>query len=555
MALTAVLATIPSGPYINGYAVIPIVVVLLIWAFLLSWIDKDAPACRLPRQLINAGLLGGLVLAFIILLMAPLGLAIGLVVFIGIMLLEVGGYLGLRYKKVGLADIVDDLKEMVQTKGKKKQKDIKAAAGQIVIISKAGVPMTAPDPSVPERGQFDAAQLFLGDATRRGAERIDLVSSSDGAAVSYIVDGFVHQGPTMDRAAAAGAVNYLKFAAALDVSEKRKPQTGVFKTSLNGTKREMQLNTRGSSSGESMTVIADPKRRHPFTLDMLGFSPEQLETVRATIKEMGGLVLLAAPPRNGLTALEYAIVRGHDAFLQHILTVERSTEADLEGVTQNTLPTSATPAEEAKQVTWVVSQEPDVVLMASIEDSNSARDLAGYAENPAKRVYVGLRSGSALEALRHWRKLVGDDNLVANSLRLIIAARTVRVLCPACKIGYTPDPTLLKKLNMDPARVKTLYQARTTPARDSKGNPIPCEECNDLAFKGRSGVYELLVVDDEMKQLILNNGTESQIKNTFRKQRGHYLQEMALELVEQGTTSVAEVQRVMRPPETTAKKS
>ncbi|HUB27296.1 MAG TPA: ATPase, T2SS/T4P/T4SS family [Tepidisphaeraceae bacterium] len=529
--------------------------ILLIWAFLLSWIDKDSVECRLPRQAINSGLLGGLVLAFIILVTAPLGLAVGLAVFFGIMLVEVGGYLGLRYKKVGLSDIMDELKEMVQTKGKKKQKDIKAAAGQVVIINKAGVPMSAPDPSVPERSQYDAAQLFLGDGLRKGAERIDLVTSSDGASVSYTVDGFVHQGPTMDRSSASGAVNYLKFVTQLDVSEKRKPQAGIFKTSLNGSKREMQLNTRGSSSGESMTVIADPKKRHPLTLDMLGFSAEQLDTVRKTITDMGGLVLLAAPPRSGLTGLEYGIIRGHDAFLQHILTIERATEADLEGVTQNTLPTAATPAEEAKQVTWVVSQEPDVILMASIEDSNSARDLAGFAENPAKRVYVGLRSGSALEALRHWRKLVGDDNLVANSLRLIIAARTVRILCEACKIGYTPDPTLLKKLNMDPARVKTLYQARTTPARDAKGNPVPCEACNDLAFKGRSGVYELLLVDDEMKQLIVNNGTESQIKNAFRKQRGRYLQEMALELVEQGLTSVNEVQRVLRPAEAAAKKS
>jgi type II secretory ATPase GspE/PulE/Tfp pilus assembly ATPase PilB-like protein len=353
----------------------------------------------------------------------------------------------------------------------------------------------------------------------------------------------------MDRSTASGAVNYLKFAAGLDTAEKRKPQQGIFKVSLNGNKREMQLNTRGSSSGESMTVIVEPKKRHNFPLDALGFSREQLATVKKTIADMGGLVLLAAPPRSGLTALEYGVVRGHDAFLQHILTIERSTEAELEGVTQNKLPPSATPAEEAKQVAWVVSQEPDVILMASIEDSNSARDLAGFAENPGKRVYVGLRSASALDALRHWRKLVGDDNLAANGLRLIIAARTVRLLCEACKIGYTPDPTLLKKLNMDPARVKTLYQARTTPARDSKGNPIPCEACNDLAFNGRIGVYELLVVDDEMRQLILNNGTESQIKNAFRKQKGRYIQEMALELVEQGTTSVNEVQRVMRPAE------
>jgi general secretion pathway protein E len=221
----------------------------------------------------------------------------------------------------------------------------------------------------------------------------------------------------------------------------------------------------------------------------------------------------------------------------------------LEGVTQNTLPLSATAQEEAQKVSWVVSQEPDVVMIDAVEDSNSARDLAGFADAPNRRAYVGLRAGSAFEALKLWRKLVGDDNLAIKSLRLIIAGRAIRKLCEACKVGYTPDPTLLKKLNMDPAKVSKLFQARTSPQRDAKGNPVPCTFCNDLAFKGRVGVYELLVIDDVMRNLLLNNGTDNQIKQAFRQQKGRYLQEMALDLVEKGETSVNEVQRALRPPE------
>jgi general secretion pathway protein E len=295
-----------------------------------------------------------------------------------------------------------------------------------------------------------------------------------------------------------------------------------------------------------MTIISEPKKRHGFALGALGFSPEQLEIVKSTIQDVQGLVLITTPPGHGLTALEYAILRAHDAFLQHILTIERTPEQEIEGVTQNTLPVSATPQEEAKQVNWVVSQEPDVVLMATVEDSNAARDLAGFAENANKRAYVGLRAGSAFEALKQWRKLVGDDNLAIRSLRLVIAGRTLRKLCEACKVGYTPDPTLLKKLNMDPGRVNKLFQARTSPQRDAKGNPVPCGFCNDLAFKGRTGVYELLVIDDQMRELLLNNASDNEIKAAFRHQKGQYLQEMALDLVEKGETSVNEVQRVLR---------
>jgi len=549
MMALEVLATIPSGPYINGYLTPVVVVLLLVWAKLLTWIDKDAPLCRLPRQLINSGLFGGLLLAMFVFFVIPLSVWVGFSVLVGMMVVEVGAYLGLRYQKVGLKDLTATFKEMLKNKGKKEAKEGKAAAGQVVVINKAGVAMPMPDQQTPERQQYDAAQLMLNEPMKRSAERIDLVASSEGAAISYFVDGLLYEGPGLDRAAAAGVVSYFKFIAGLDINEKRKPQTGTFKTNLNGVKREMQLTVKGSSAGESMSVISEPKKRHSFNLAALGFSEDQLKIVKETIADGNGLVLLASPPGHGLTSLEYAVMRGHDAFLQHLITVERSVEQELEGVTQNLLPVACTAQEEAKQVAWVVSQEPDVVLMAAVEDSNSARDLAGYAENPGRRAYIGLRAGSAFEALKQWRKLVGDDNMAIKSLKLVIVGRAVRKLCEACKVGYTPDATLLKKLNMDPAKVSKLFQARSSPMKDAKGNPVPCTFCNDLAFKGRVGVYELLVIDEEMRNLLLNNGSDNQIKQAFRNQKGRYLQEVALELVELGVTSVNEVQRCLRPPE------
>src|ERR1700722_4752944 len=360
----AVLASIPTGPYINGYAVLGMVVVLVIFARLMTWVDKDAPLVHLNRQLMNVIMFAGLAVGVLVFLMAPLGLAVGFTVYIGILVVVLGVYLGLRYQKVGLSDIMQQLKDLTTSKNKKEAKEVKATAGQVVIVNKAGVPMPAPDPQTPEPQQYASLQLILTDALRRGAERIDVVGSNEGAAVSYLVDGFPYEGAVMDRSAAAAAIAMMKFVAGLDGNEMRKPQTGQFKTILNNVKREMKVTTRGSSTSESMTIIAEPKKRHSFSLDKLGFAPEQLQIVKDLITDGSGLVLLAAPPGHGLTALEYAIVRGHDAFLQHILTIERTPEQEIEGVTQNTLPVASTAQEEAKQVAWVVSQEPDAVLMA-----------------------------------------------------------------------------------------------------------------------------------------------------------------------------------------------
>jgi general secretion pathway protein E len=129
---------------------------------------------------------------------------------------------------------------------------------------------------------------------------------------------------------------------------------------------------------------------------------------------------------------------------------------------------------------------------------------------------------------------------------MIINARVMRKLCPSCKAGYTPDPGTLKKLSLDPEKVGKLYQARTQPLRDPKGNPIPCEFCKELMFKGRIGVYEILVVDDDVKAVVEAGGSANQLKAAFRKQRGMYLQENALLQVAIGETSIQEVLRVMR---------
>ena len=120
--------------------------------------------------------------------------------------------------------------------------------------------------------------------------------------------------------------------------------------------------------------------------------------------------------------------------------------------------------------------------------------------------------------------------------------------------SYAPDPNTLKKLNLNPEKVTTLFKARETPLRDPKGNPIPCTFCHDLRFKGRTGVFEFLIVDDDVREALrrdfaANGRPSSQFKAAFRKQRARYLQEEALALVERGDTSVQEVLRVLRGPD------
>ena len=245
-----------------------------------------------------------------------------------------------------------------------------------------------------------------------------------------------------------------------------------------------------------------------------------------------------------MTSALYAILRSHDVFIEHIHTLERDSDAGVEGVTQNKLAVTAPPEEEAKKIEWILSQEPDVIAMAPVESQQAALKLIEHAKS-GKRVYIAIRASSTFEALNYWRKLVGDDRLATRDLRLIINSRILRKLCSACKVGYAPDAPTLRKLGINPERVTALYQARTVPMKDQKGNIVPCNFCQELRFKGRVGVYETLMMDDEMRETVAAGKSPS---GAFRKQRGKYLQEEALALVEKGETSVQEVLRSQGRP-------
>jgi len=545
MALIAMLAAAPAGGgYANPFKILTILIVLLVWAKLLTWADKDAPIAHLPREAINTGMIAGMGVGYALFFFLP-NFAIAILALIFVFAIEVGAYLFIRNQKVGLGDLKGEIKNI--GKGMKKgEKVVKEVVGEVQFMNKSGALLPAPAAETPEAAVYSAIQQLFADPLKKGAEMLELIPADGMLAAAYTVDGFRYRGSSADREIGSEVVSYFKAQAGMDVADKRKPQTGSMKVVCAGKRLDIRVSTRGSTAGETMTLEVEPKKRHDLKLDQLGLFDEQLELLKETVSGTSGIVLVSAPKGAGLTSLMYAILRGHDAFLTHIHTIEREARADLEGITQNKLAPTATGAEEAKLVSWVIDQEPDTIAMTSLEDSKTAHQLIKFAKK-GKRVYVGMRVGSTQEALNQWRKLVGDDNLAMDALILAISGRTLRLLCNACKVGYTPDPMTLRKLNMDSDRVSKLYQARSKPILDPKGQPLLCEFCHELHFKGRTGIYELFMMDEDAKKAILAGGSATQLKMAFRKQRAKYLQEQALLLVEKGDTSVQEVLRVLKP--------
>jgi general secretion pathway protein E len=541
------LAAIDYGWYVNPWKVVALLVLLGVWLRLLTWADKDAEAAHLPRIPLNIGFLIGLILAFLLFLTLP-GFGIALAVFLVIMIAEVATYLVMRNQKVGLNDLGRQFNDWIKGFGSK-EKEVKAEAGQVVLINRKGNPMAPPATDSPDAPAFAAVQELLTEPLRRGAERIEMRPTEGAASVRYTVDGVTIEGRSIARDDAAAAVTFFKQLAGLDLNDRRKPQAGTMKTLMDGQKRDLEVHTAGSTAGEWVAIEVEPKKRHDVRMDELGLSDAQFNSVEEVIGLGEGIVLLATPPDQGLTTLLYAILRRHDAFLSHIQTVERAPKVDIEGISQNKLPANAPPAEEAKLVNWVCAQEPDVLMLDKVEDPRSAADLIKFA-GTGRRVYIGMRAGSTFEALQQWRQLVGDDKLAMKQLKLIVAGRLVRLLCTACKMDYNPDPETLRKLNMAPEKVGKLFTARTQPLRDSRGHEMICEFCLDLRFKGRIGVFEIFLIDDEVIDVVVAGGSVNQLKMLFKKQRQKYLLEQGLARAVVGDTSLQEVVRVIRATET-----
>jgi type II secretory ATPase GspE/PulE/Tfp pilus assembly ATPase PilB-like protein len=546
------LAATDFGPYVAWWKVLPFLVLFFLWTRLLTWIDKDAVKVLLPRQAINSGMLVGLLLGVAAFFLLPgFGLALGL--FTAAMLLTIGTYVGIRANKVGLADLRESLVEEFGSlfKGREKSEKDLIATGDFMFTPKTGPAVRNPDAEDPNRLGYEGLCQMLLDPMVKGAEAVELVPAGESSSLRYWVDGVAYDGAKLDKAAAAEGVSFAKRLAALDLDEKRKPQSGKFKLAFAGTKHDAQIKTQGNSAGESLRLELDVSKRYQYQAPQLGFTSDQLQFFNDNL-DASGLVLLAMPRGMGLTTLQYAMLRTHDAFTSHILTIERDPPIEMEGITQNRLPGRASPEEEAKLTAWVTSQQPNVVLLSGIESPQSAQELIAFASNGG-RAYVGVRAGDVFEAIEVWRKLVGSDAKAMSQLNYVVAGKVFRRLCDATKIPYAPDEKLLKQLGMHASKVTELYKPNTTGTiRDAKGNEVPDDICFGLGYRGRFGVYETFAIDDEVRQAVQANVGAQGLRALFRKQKRRYLQEMALSRVEIGDTSVQEFLRVLKPSDNKA---
>jgi type II secretory ATPase GspE/PulE/Tfp pilus assembly ATPase PilB-like protein len=361
--------------------------------------------------------------------------------------------------------------------------------------------------------------------------------------VTYYVDGAGLKQPSMPSDQAKFIIHFLKNIADLDIKEKRKPQKGAFVVAKGKETIEWEVTTAGSTAGEQI-LIKLLSVKDIAKLDEVGLMPDQLEQLNSLSRLKQGLFIVAGPKKSGVTSTFYALLRNHDAFMNSINTLEKHPSSEVLNITQNVYsPSDTGTTTYAKKLQEVIRMGPDIVGVADCEDSETARSACAGAKD-GKIIYVALEADSVIQALAKWLKLVGDKRLAADTLLGISNQRLLRKLCKECRQAYAPNKDIVRKFNINPEKTKVLYRAGKV-IYDKHGKPSECESCQGAGYVGRTGVFEMIVINDDLRKIIRDAKSLPEIGTHFRRAKMLYLQEQALRKVIAGITDINEMIRVL----------
>ena len=532
-------AAVEYGGYISQVKFSVLAVMFFAWMPLVNWVHADAQAVRTRvnfwTTIVSATGAG----ALIIWLLAPFFL-IGLLLYIIAVGATALAYIIHRNSRVSDFEkvlTVGHIKSLFVDENKK----IATVSKGMSFITANNNEVPLPKPKSPDAFGFKSACEVFEDALWRRASDIVFQPKPQGYSVIYRVDGVAMKQPERSREDMEYFIHYLKLLADLDVNQRRKPQTGTFQLVKDSQKIPWGVTTAGSTAGEQVRLIKLEEYRL-MKLDDIGLNPDQLEPLLSLGDIKSGLVIASGPKKSGVTSTLYALLRNHDPFMNNINTLERRPAAELGNITQHTFALSDSGTTTyARKLQSILRMGPDIV---GIEDCSEAllAQLACAAVNDGKIIYVTIEASSIIQALGKWLKLVPDKELLAQTLVGVLNQRLVRKLCSECRQAYQPNPELLKKLNMPADKIKLFYRPGEI-EYDKHGKPLLCENCQGTGFLGRTGIFETIVLNDELKAAIKQAKSLQEISSHFRRAGMLYMQEQSIKRVAQGVTSINEVIR------------
>lgn len=371
---------------------------------------------------------------------------------------------------------------------------------------------------------------MLGEAIKEGASDIHIETFENQLIVRFRVDGVLREILRPHRKMASMLVSRIKVMAKLDIAEKRVPQDGRITLRIAGRAVDVRVSTMPSSHGERVVLRLLDKNNARLNLTDLGMTAKNRSHFSSLIRKPHGIILVTGPTGSGKSTTLYAGLSEINSKDRNILTVEDPIEFDLQGIGQ----TQVNPRVEmtfARGLRAILRQDPDVVMVGEIRDIETAQ-IAVQASLTGHLVLSTLHTNTAAGAITRLEDMGIESFLLSSSLLAVLSQRLVRTLCPDCKVAHTPNEQELSILGVTDRDLE-IY------------TPTGCASCNQTGYRGRTGIHELLLVDESIRDLMHAGKGEQAIERHIRKFTPS-IREDGCHKVIAGITSLEEVLRVTR---------
>jgi general secretion pathway protein E len=371
---------------------------------------------------------------------------------------------------------------------------------------------------------------IISNATEMGASDIHLEPFSEDLILRYRIDGILHNFEAPPKRLNSALCTRIKIMAELDISERRLPQDGRIKLKVLGKDIDMRVSTLPTIHGESIVIRILDSTNLNVDLEKMGFPKKELEQFQKLIKKPYGKILVTGPTGSGKTTTLYGALQNINTSDKKIITIEDPVEYQIRGINQIHVKPKIG-LDFASGLRSIVRQDPDVIMVGEIRDTKTA-DVAIQAALTGHLVFSTVHTNDAAGAITRLLDMGVENYLISSALIGVLAQRLVRVICKSCKEPAKVASALIEELGTcGHENIKAFH---------GKG----CNVCSQTGYRGRAGIYELLIVDDSIRQLILAKSTAQKIRDFSRSQGMTTLREDGWKKVATGITTVEEVLRV-----------
>jgi len=377
--------------------------------------------------------------------------------------------------------------------------------------------------------------LLMSKAVESRASDIHIEPFEKDLKIRYRIDGILHDVESPPKKLKAAVISRVKIMAKLNIAERRLPQDGRIKLKVLGKDIDLRVSTLPTMYGESVVMrILDKSNTALYDIRRLGFPEDSLREFTALIRRPHGMVLVTGPTGSGKTTTLYSALDTINLPDKKIITIEDPIEYQMDGVNQIQVHTQIG-LTFAAGLRHIVRQDPDVIMVGEIRDLETA-SIAIRAALTGHLVFSTLHTNDAPSAVARLVDMGAEDYLIATSLLGVLAQRLVRVICPHCKVEVFPVPEMLDEFGYRRGN------GRGEPDRFFEGRG--CERCSNTGYAGRLGIYELMLMNDDLRKLTVGKADSNQLRKKAIESGMRSLRDDGWMKVRQGSTSIAEVLRV-----------